>query len=397
MDNKQALHISMLGSFSIRWQGDRVLSDQSCRHKKVLSLLAYLIAFRSREITRSELVELLWPDDEVDDPANALKTLVHRARSFLDELGFAPGKEVLQSHRGAYAWNNALPVVVDAEEFDGLCVRLRGAEKDRALLLQAIDLYTGDFLPQNALEPWVVPINTYYRAQYLKLVHEAIRLLTGEQAYDEVISICQRAINVDPYDEGLHLAMITALNAAGMQERALAHYNYVTDLFMTKFGVNPSAELTAQYKEIIKTSKESEMDLRLIRDELSEREKAEGAFFCEYEFFKDIYRLNAREAVRSGYVVCIALLTVMDGAGKPMSQKKRNLTMERLMGVLNSSLRRGDVCTRYSVSQYLLMLPTASYENSSMVLERICRNYKQAYPHMNTLLHYSVLPMEPIM
>lgn len=87
----------------------------------------------------------------------------------------------------------------------------------------------------------------------------------------------------------------------------------------------------------------------------------------------------------------------MDANGKKLPQKKLNLTMDRLYNVIMASLRRGDVFCRYSVTQYLLMLPAASYENSNMVLQRISRNFKAAYPHMNILMRYSALPVEPVM
>ena len=139
------------------------------------------------------------------------------------------------------------------------------------------------------------------------------------------------------------------------------------------------------------------MDLGVIKEGLVESEMMPGAFFCEYEFFKDIYRLQARSAGRNGQIVHIALVTVMDGYGKKLTQSRLNTAMERLKDVVRNSLRRGDVFTRYSVSQYLLMLPSASFENADMVLNRVTRNFKHAYPKMDILLHYTVLPLDPVM
>lgn len=392
------LQINMLGGFSISCDGGQsVLTDQNNRSKKVLTLLEYLITFRNKEISQNELIDLLWPEDEITEPANTLKTLLHRVRSAVGEIGFANGKDVILCRRGAYAWNNSLNVVVDAEEFEKLCMDALTSPEEQKLpkMLSAIDLYKGDFLPKTATEPWVVPINTYYHSLYLKIVHAALEKLFERGDFDSIISICQRAVSIDPYDEPLHLSMIQALINSGSQQAALKHYHHVTDLFLKRFGINPSPELTALYKEIIKTNQSTELNLGIIRDTLRETEIQDGAFFCEYEFFKDIYRLQARSAIRTGQVVHIALITVLDGKGKTLTQKKINMVMERLQEIIAISLRHGDIFARFSVSQFLVMLPSASLENSERVLNRISKNFRQKYPHMNILLHYSSLPLEP--
>lgn len=392
------IKVNMLGEFSIlNDAGDCAISDRNNRSKKVLTLLEYLITFRTREVSQTELIELLWPEGNSDEPANTLKTLLHRARAALDELGRGTGKMMVICRRGAYAWNNDRETVVDSEEFEKCCRAAAAAEgSDRLrLLLAAADLYKGDFLPKSASELWAVPLVTYYHTLYLNTVHEAVALLTDAARFNESIALCRKAIAIDPFDEPLHLSLIQTLMESGMQQQAMTHYSQVTELYLNKFGINPSPELTALYKDIVKTSKSTEMNLGIIREELQEREDTDGAFYCEYEFFKDIYRLQARAAVRSGGVVQIALLTAMDAAGHRLTQKQMTVTMQRLKDVIIRSLRSSDVFCRFSVSQYLILLPSARLEDSEMVLHRISGNFRREYPHMNVLLHYSALPMEP--
>ena len=81
MPNK--IHITMFGQFSISYR-DKRLCENEYRGSKMISLLEYLISQRGREITQNELIDLLWSDSK--NPANALKTLVHRTRAMLDEM-----------------------------------------------------------------------------------------------------------------------------------------------------------------------------------------------------------------------------------------------------------------------------------------------------------------------
>lgn len=48
-----------------------------------------------------------------------------------------------------------------------------------------------------------------------------------------------------------------------------------------------------------------------------------------------------------------------------------NTTMDQLLEVLVHNLRRGDVVSKYSGAQYVVMLPAANFEDSTMVVERI--------------------------
>ena len=45
--------------------------------------------------------------------------------------------------------------------------------------------------------------------------------------------------------------------------------------------------------------------------------------------------------------------------------------MDRLENVLSQSLRLGDVAARYSESQFVILLPTSSYESGMLVANRI--------------------------
>ena len=69
--------------------------------------------------------------------------------------------------------------------------------------------------------------------------------------------------------------------------------------------------------------------------------------------------------------------------------------MENMRNLICLNLRKGDIASQCSISQFILMLPQANYENSCMVCERVIRAYCRQYPHSPATLHYSVQPLEP--
>lgn len=398
MSQSSELQIKMLGGFSITC-GEKSISRQDNRSKKPWLLLEYLVAYRNSEISQDDLIELLWPNEQSENPGNALKTLLHRVRAILNQLEYRDSHTMVVHRHGSYAWNTEMPFTVDVDEFERACQAGDAAQEEEQKLsryLTALSLYQGDFLPELGMESWVLPISTYYHAMFLRAAHESVEILERRERYEEIVSICRSASLLDPYDEFLHYHLILALFHMGKQQAALDCYASVTDLYFTKFGVTPSKELTALYKEIIKSSRRMETDLTVIQEDLMEQDRAKGAFYCEYEFFKSIYHLEARAAGRTGQSICLCLLTVTDGHGNPPPLKQLNSCMEKLKMCIQTSLRRGDLFSRYSVAQYILMLPVSTLENAEGVIERILKNYRRENPRSSAYLIYRLQPLKPV-
>ena len=65
-------------------------------------------------------------------------------------------------------------------------------------------------------------------------------------------------------------------------------------MYYRYLGSQPPAGIKEFYKQIITAGNELEMNIDIIRRELSEMGGVTGAFVCEYAVFKDIYNLQVR-------------------------------------------------------------------------------------------------------
>jgi len=393
---KIGYEITMFGEFTIS-NGKNIISDQANRSKKVWTLLEYLIVNRDRAVTQKELVDLLWAGDDNKDPINTLKVLMHRVRTLLDELGKDSGKKMIYYKSGAYGWNDELECTVDTEQFETALKNAESAEEDKKLeyLLQALHLYAGDFLQKNGTEPWIMQLSSQYKSAFLTAASEAAAILFEKEHYNELISICRHVIKLNPYEEEFYLYLLKALIKTRQIDKAHEEYHRISELFFRQFGITPSDELTALYREVVETSHIPEMNLEIIKEKLVE-EPSEGSYYCEFEFFKTIYRLEARSAGRTGQSVYIGLLTLMNAAGNDLpNQKTMNRVMDSLYDTIRRTLRKGDIFTRYSLNQYLIMLPTTTFETSNMVMERLKKAYRREFPHTTVMLRCSTTPVTP--
>ena len=393
---QQRLQISMLGGFSLSYPDGTAIDYQSNRSNKLWMVLAYLLTHRGKQITQDELIDILWPDEEIDNPVNTLKTMRHRLCGMLDALGGIPGKEMIRYNHGIYAWSEEVDCVLDIDQFSTYCALAEQEQDDSQKIshyLNALEYYNGDFLPKLSSEMWVMSAHAYYHAEYLRVVKKCIALLRTENRYYEIITVCQKAVTIEPYDEDLHRELIDALVRTGAKQSALNHYEKVKELFYHEFGINLSEDLVELYKQIIDETNDAQMDLSFIASRLQE-DMVPGAFYCEYALFKEIYRLMTRMMERSGQSVYLCLVSVTEKNGKHIvNTKKQNEAVGRLRTAIQFSLRRGDVFTRYSVSQYLILLSSINYENTEMVLRRITDNFKRDNPNLAVKLVTSNQPI----
>lgn len=392
------IQINMLGEFTLTYR-DKVVSDKDNRSKKVWTLLEYLIAFHSESITHDALIELLWhgTDNNVDSE-NALKTILHRTRSTLDILGYTDHKLILH-RRETYSWNNAAAFEVDIDHFKEACTQAANPNlsvRERLThYYTAFDLYKGKFLPKNGEDDWIIPISDYYHSLYINAVHNMIELLLAEEQYSEIIRICAKASSIDPYDEPIHYHFIRCLYMTGKQKEAVEKYQYVMKLFYDKFGINPSEEITNLYQEIIQEEQSPVTDLNIIKEKLREQDAQKRAYLCDFSVFQNLYRIEARSAARNGLSVFLCLITI--GVNRNTGDNAlMAAAMERMADTIGQSLRAGDVYARYSVNQYIIMLSAASYENCTMIGNRIMKSFDNSKPKLNVTASFMLNELEPI-
>jgi len=393
----EPVYVSMLGGFSITRNGIRI-DDSNNRMRKVWLLLAYLIYTRRTRTTQEQYLSLTQGSStDIDDPSGRLKALFYRARTMLDPLGPRAGHELILNTKGCYAWNTEIPLQLDVEEFDRLytAAATQAGDSRLELLLQALALYQGDFLPKLSMEAWVMPISAYYHQRFLDAATQALSMLCVQNRWLQALELCSRALKIEPYSEELYQYQIRCQIALGNRNSAVAAYEAMSELLFDTFGVMPSEESRRLYREATRESHDFAVSAQSVRDHLQEPESAKGAVFCEYDFFKLLYQVQARSIIRSGDVIHIALLSIHSANGWDLPRRSLDIAMDNLKTLVVSNLRQGDVVTCCSASQLIIMLPQANYENSRAVCQRIIKAFTRQYPHSPASIRFSVHPLEP--
>ena len=373
------IKVSMFGGGSIDIGGIDI-RDNSTRSYQVWSFIEYLITFRHKTISQEELLSAMWESDDIDSPANAIKNLAYRARNLIADFGVPFAKKIILFSDGSYQWNNSLLCEVDTEKMenfhkmamDTACSLEYRIEK----YTQAIDLYKGDFLPQSSHRAWVMPVASYYRTLYFKCVREALELLEEQGRFVEIEMICRRALILDHYEETVHKYLLISLIKQNKPSKAISHYKEIADLFWRELGVSPSPALRGAYRQITRSITNVETDLSVILQDIKEYDSSNSAFFCDYEIFKSIFQVKARESARSGQTVYVALFTLTDGQDNPLDDKARKMAMGTFFDEIRMSTRVCDIFSQFSPTQYVMILPADTREICESVVNRIASKYR---------------------
>lgn len=368
------IKIQMFGNFSMTAQGT-VLDEEKIWSTMLTRLISYFLCCRTREIPSQELIDVLWGETESENPTGALKNLIYRLRTLLKRTW--PEYDFIITGRGTYRLNENLPLVLDTEEFEAYCgkaAEVKEQEEKIRLLMKAAELYKGMFLPNITGEYWALSLSTYYHSMYLSAVKELAGLLEDAERFEEMSRICSLALKLEPLDEDLYCLSVQALVRQNKLYLAREQYRKAVDTLYENLGISPSQNLRKVYEDILRQTHEEELSIQVIKEEMDEDDN-EGAFYCEYGVFKKLYQLEKRRAERLGISEYLVLVTVTPRQEiKTDSQAYLDIlgeAMQTLRTVLLNSLRAGDVITKYSGSQYLILLPTCQYETAKIVVHRI--------------------------
>lgn len=389
------IRIQMMGNFTI------YLNEQQADHmvnksRKGLALMQYLIMNRDTRVSNRRLVTVFWPDENVSNPESALKTLISRMRTLLNQVCAGLGS-CIASERGSYYWRNMPGMVIDVYELQDTFQQLNREKDDNAareaLYSNMISLYKGDLLKNSEMNEWVLPQVTALHNEYVKNVYGYVDLLKTKGDDKQIITVCRKALEMEPFDDRIHIELMSALLKSHATSEAKAQYDEVMYLHYHYLNAEPSAELKEFYNQIVEASNTIEFNLESVCKELRESTNEHNAFVCDYPVFKEIFNVQMRNIERLGSTMFLAIVMVSKLNGQPMDSMKQGNIMRGLLEIMQTNLRKGDIITHFSPTMIALLLPTVDYTTGDIVMERLKQKFYRKYPNSNVLFNYRIAPL----
>lgn len=157
-----------------------------------------------------------------------------------------------------------------------------------------------------------------------------------------------------------------------------------------ELGLSPSGGMLERFKLMGERTSQAAGAIEDIRYRLREKESIEGAYYCTYPSFVDIYHVFSRMMERTGISVFLMLCT-LDFANIDADDENQKYYSNVLHESIQNAVRKGDFYTRYNIRQYLVMLIGISQENCTIVSKRINKEFnKRLTRRKNAAIDYYV-------
>lgn len=234
------LHIRMLGRFSVSLD-ERPVPVATWPRKAAVTVLKILAIERDHLVARDRLIEYLWPDVDEKRGRERLKVAVYSLRQLL-----APADLVVHADE-AYGLRPGA-VLLDVAVFEQRVTEgIRHARQQRfdravASLGDALRLYRGDCLEEDAYEDWCAEARMRLRERYFEAAEYLARALIGQRRFDAAGRVCDGTLVRESCREVFHRMAIECLLAEGRVEEAERQYRRCRAALARELGVEPLPE-----------------------------------------------------------------------------------------------------------------------------------------------------------
>lgn len=189
-----------LGDFRIAL-GNRELTASAWKRKKARDLFKILLVNYKRAVTAEELVDLLWAGEPPSNAQNVVWNAISTTRLLLEPgLGHKMPSSFIRTIDRSYTLDFGENAHIDFVVF-----RSHIAEAQRnndpaqraAMLKRAIDLYKGDFLPEDRAEEWTLFERESLRELWISALYQLAEYATQQGDNDTAVQYAEALLSAD--------------------------------------------------------------------------------------------------------------------------------------------------------------------------------------------------------
>lgn len=207
-------------------------------------IVAMLAANRGRPLHREVVIERLWPEEDPAKASNRLSVALSTIRAVLDPDRAHPPGHYLAGAREAISLDLE-HVDVDIESFFEEASRGRSLVRsgDRVLglsvLRSAEARYLGEFLEDHPYADWAIGLREEARSEFMTIAGILAEAEARAGDHEASARWYMRILEQDAYNEPAHLALVSAMAAAGRHGTARRLYRIYASR-MAELDVEPA-------------------------------------------------------------------------------------------------------------------------------------------------------------
>jgi predicted ATPase/DNA-binding SARP family transcriptional activator/DNA-binding CsgD family transcriptional regulator/Tfp pilus assembly protein PilF len=237
----------LLGGFRVG-VGSRIVTPDAWRLRKAAALVKLLALAPGHRLHREQVMDLLWPELGRRAASNNLRQALHAVRRILASDG-SSGSRYLGTEAGSLVLCPQGDLWVDVEAFQEAAAIARRA-RDPASYLAAIELYSGELVPEDLYEEWAEDRRRELGETYMSLLLGLGWSYEEREDYGSAIEALLKVTGGEPANEEAHAGLMRLYALTGRKADALRQYELFEGMISRELGVGPSASTRALREEI---------------------------------------------------------------------------------------------------------------------------------------------------
>lgn len=213
---------------------------------KAPELFAYLVYHHDRTVNKQTLMDLLWPDYDIERSTTQLHTAIYQIRKIIKEVGLFDLE--LKYKDGGYSFVLG-ELTLDVEEWERR-VRLASVVTPDTLEqhLAIMALYSGDFLVEHRYM-WAEYEQERIRLIWLNHVKQVAEFYASLEQYTEAMVLYQKVVDRLPHMEDGYFGLMNIYSKLNHQLEVRKQFQLISNKLQEEFDVTPSKELMDWYQE----------------------------------------------------------------------------------------------------------------------------------------------------
>ncbi len=240
------LSVRALGLFEV-WRGNELVGTNDWRREKARQLFQLFLTHRGKWMQREQIVDLLWPELDADAAIRDFKVALNALNRALEPArprGAAPF--FIARHEHMYTLNPAAELEVDVDLFEEM-----STSDDVAGLRQAMNLYTGDFLPDSLYSDWSMEMRGRLSRMYLETAERLAQKLLLAGAVEELLEVCDLILRRDRFWEEAYRLMMQGYANRHNRSQLMHTYRRCELVLRDGLGIEPARETQALYEKLM--------------------------------------------------------------------------------------------------------------------------------------------------
>jgi DNA-binding SARP family transcriptional activator len=243
------LHVGLLGGFRVK-RADGPLPDSAWQRRSAKTLTKLLATRASHTLHRDQVLEILWPDVDIESALNSFGKALHAARRAFEPDLLPRESSAYLRLRDEMLTLDTENVLLDADQFQQLA--------ESALQLgsvagyeTALAAYAGELLPEDRYEDW-----SRERRHFLAELHTRVLLglaeaLENRGAYTQAADRLRVVLQQDPTREEVHRRLMRLYAETGTRDQAMRQFQICQEALRRELNMVPERETEALYQDLL--------------------------------------------------------------------------------------------------------------------------------------------------